>query len=222
MHPFVKILSFILIILLTNIVHGQLVWMICFLTCAVAVWISGNDFLRATRRMRWLFISIFIIYAFGSPGEYVQYFPNNLSPTFEGISLGLLQIAKLLTAISALMVLFGSCSKDQLLSALNHLLSPLEMLGFNTNRFIVRLVLTLNYVEALTINEKVNLSFGYLDNKKLDEVEDYPQQVIEFPYFSLKFLDKLQVFIIACIFLMLLTPSSHTLIDILDKVNFLP
>lgn len=151
---------------------------------------------------------------------YFGLFSNNLAPTFEGVSLGILQFSKLLTAIAALIILFGTTTKVQLLSAFSQLLLPFKMLGFNTSRFVVRLLLTLNYVEAFTINEKVNISFDYLNSENLDKVENSPQQVVELPYSPLKLVDKAQVFIIACIFLTLLIPSLSMLISDLSMMKF--
>jgi energy-coupling factor transport system permease protein len=136
------------------------------------------------KRMKWLFLSIFVIYAFGTPGEYIQFIPTGIAPTIEGCVLGLLQISKLLIALATLGILFSSSSKEQLMSGLHLLLSPLNILGINTNRFTARLFLTLDYVEELAAKEKFKFSFDQLDNMlattglfeadKVIMLEDYP------------------------------------------------
>jgi len=120
--------------------------------------------LRVVKRMKWLFISIFIIYAFSTPGEYIQYLPASVAPTFEGCFLGGVQIAKLLIALAILSILFTTSSKEQLMIGLHLLLSPLNLLGLNTNKFTARLLLTLDYVEELAAKEKFKFGFDQLEN----------------------------------------------------------
>ena len=154
MHPFVKFISFIFTLLFMGYLSASCVWIMCIVLCSFAIWLDGVSFLRIVKRMKWLFISIFFIYAFGTPGEYVQYVPASIAPTKEGGVLGILQIAKLLIAFATLNILFSTSSKEQLMSGLHLLLSPLNLLGINTNRFTARLLLTLDYVEELAAKEK--------------------------------------------------------------------
>ena len=136
----------------------------CIVLCFYDLWLDLENFIRAIKRMKWLFLSIFIIYAFGTPGEYVQELPINIAPTIEGCVLGLLQITRLLIAVTTLSILFSTSTKAQLMSGLYILLLPLNLLGFNTNRFTARLLLTLDYVEELAVKEKFKFSFNQLDN----------------------------------------------------------
>ena len=78
--------------------------------------------------------------------------------------MGLLQITRLLIAVTTLSILFSTSTKAQLMSGLYILLLPLNLLGFNTNRFTARLLLTLDYVEELAVKEKFKFSFNQLDN----------------------------------------------------------
>jgi energy-coupling factor transport system permease protein len=159
-------------------------WVMCIVLCSYAIWADSASFLYVVRRMKWLFLSIFVIYAFGTQGEYIQYIPTSIAPTKEGCILGILQIAKLLIALATLGILFSTSSKEQLMSGLHLLLSPLNILGINTNKFIARLLLTLDYVEELAAKEKFKFNFDQLDNMlattelfekdKVIVLEDYP------------------------------------------------
>ncbi len=162
MHPFVKILLFIFTLLLMSYLSNAYLLLMCLFLFAYATWLARSDFLRVVRRMKWLFISIFVIYAFGTPGEYIQHIPASAAPTVEGCILGGGQIAKLLIALATLNILFATSSREQLMIGLHLLLSPLNLLGLNTNRFIARLLLTLDYVEELAAKEK--FKFDQLDN----------------------------------------------------------
>jgi energy-coupling factor transporter transmembrane protein EcfT len=164
MHPFVKILLFIFTLLLMSYMSNAYLLPMSLILFVYATWLARSDFLRVVRRMKWLFISIFIIYAFGTPGEYIQYIPVSVAPTVEGCVLGVMQIAKLLIALAVLSILFATSSKEQLMIGLHLLLSPLNLLGLNTNKFTARLLLTLDYVEELAAKEKFKFKFDQLDN----------------------------------------------------------
>ncbi|WP_366910262.1 hypothetical protein [Methylotenera sp.] len=114
--------------------------------------------------MKWLFISIFIIYAYGTPGEYISHIPSSVAPTIEGCILGIIQIVKLIIALATLSILFATSSKEQLMIGLHLMLLPLNLLGLNTNKFTARLLLTLGYVEELAANLKFKFRFDQLDN----------------------------------------------------------
>lgn len=199
MHPFVKILTFILILLLMNFLSNQLLWLLCLLVCAFAARLQFKNFLRVVKRMRWLFISIFLIYAFGTPGEYIQQFPASFAPTFEGSILGFLQIAKLLIALAALSILFATSSKENLMVGLYMLLSPLKSLGFNVEQFAARLLLTLDYVEELASKDNYKLSFQQLADIHLAAENLQTEKVIVLQISPFNMLDKgiIVIFIIS-------------------------
>lgn len=56
----------------------------CLIFFVYATYVAGKVFLRVVKRMKWLFISIFIIYAYGTLGEYLTQMPYSLAPTIEG------------------------------------------------------------------------------------------------------------------------------------------
>jgi energy-coupling factor transport system permease protein len=161
MHPLVKILYFMLVLLLTSMASGTGLFLLLMLFCLIFISIKNKSFLHAVRRMRWLFVSLMIIYAFGTPGELIPLFPVNFSPSYEGLLLGWLQIEKLMIALATLSLLLASSSRQQLLLGMYLLLKPLEFIGLNVERFAARLMLTLDYVEELAIND--SYSFNQLD-----------------------------------------------------------
>jgi energy-coupling factor transport system permease protein len=156
------------------------------------------------KRMKLLFLSIFVIYAFGTPGEYLQVMPISIAPTIEGCLLGLLQIAKLLIALNILSILFSTSSKAQLMSGLHILLIPLNLLGLNTNKFTARLLLTLDYVEDLADKEGFKFSLNQLDNllattdvfqkEKVIVLESYPFKWTDYLMLALLILSTIALF----------------------------
>ena len=179
MHPFVKILCFVLILLLTNTLRDQWLIALCAGLCLMAVWSNKRNFLRVVRRMRWLFISLLIIYAFTTPGEYIPELLAYASPTYEGCVLGLLQITKLLIALASLSLLFASSLKQDLIVGLYMLLTPLKLFGLNVERFSARLMLTLDYVEEFAVDTNHKLTFNRLDAIHMTVNEMPTPQVID-------------------------------------------
>ena len=147
MHPFVKVLLFFLLLLLAGIVDAQRLIALLLALSVLALKLQCKSFVTSLHRMRWFFLSIFLIYAFGTPGELLPQFPLSMAPSFEGLQLGLLQISRLVIALAALAMLLSTSSKSELMLALHMLLKPLGYLGCDVGRFSVRLLLTLNYVD---------------------------------------------------------------------------
>lgn len=196
MHPFVKIILFIFTLLLMSYLSDPYIWAMCMMLCGYAIWLDHVIFLRVVKRMKWLFLSIFVIYAFGTPGEYIQNIPTAIALTKEGCVLGALHIAKLLIALATLGILFSTSSKEQLMNGLHLLLSPLNLLGINTNRFTARLLLTLDYVEELAAKEKFKFSFDQLDNMLATTELFEKDKVIVLKNYPFKWTDKAMLIIL--------------------------
>ncbi len=203
MHPLVKILCFLMLLLLISTASSILLFCALVLAIIVIYYLRVDAFSHMVRRMRWLFLSIFIIYAFGTPGELLPQFPVSFAPTFEGINLGWQQIEKLLLALAALALLVTRTSKEHLMLGLYMLLRPLKLAGLNVERFAARLMLTLNYVEELAAEDKSGFSFSKLD--EMDDLADTAQQnnVITFHDLEFLLLDKLVMTLLTMVFLLL-------------------
>ena len=203
MHPLVKILCFLMLLVLISAGGSALLFCAFVLAIFVLYYLKIDAFPHMVRRMRWMFLSIFIIYAFGTPGELLPQFPVNFAPTFEGISLGWLQVEKLVLALAALALLVTRTSKDHLMLGLYMLLSPLKLTGLNVERFAARLMLTLHYVEELAAEDKSGFSFSKLD--AMDELADTPPQNNVIIFHDLKFywLDKLVMVLLTMVFVLI-------------------
>ena len=103
---------------------------------------------KMLKRLRWLFLSILIVYLFFTPG--VLLFPDVLwGPTQEGLLQGFLRIAVLVLIVAAVNVLIGSTEQAEFLSAVSWCLQPLSWLGLSHERLAVRISLTLEAVGVL-------------------------------------------------------------------------
>ncbi len=194
MHPVVKILCFFFILLLVNLLSNPQLWILFFLTLTVAVKLNFSNFSCVIKRTKWLLISIFFIYAFTTPGEYIQQFPISFALTHEGLKLGLLQVAKLLITLATLSIFFATSSVELLMAGLYILLSPLRRIGFNVERFTARLLLTLDYVEELASKSKLTHKFGFNQFEVLYEatnINSIKEINLQLPVFNL--VDKLVI-----------------------------
>lgn len=186
MHPFVKIACFFFLLVLLQYLSASSIAALCGLICLLAAVLNFPHFSQLIKRMRWLFLSLLLVYAYATPGEYLAFLPLNVAPSIEGLRLGLMQIAKLLIAVASLSALFASTNKSQLMAGLWTLLSPLRLVGLNVERFTVRLLLTLHYVEQMAVQPKLKLDFSQLDKLALasDESDATPSLVMAQPAFN--------------------------------------
>jgi energy-coupling factor transport system permease protein len=148
LHPVIRIISLMLLAVALQMAkwHGL---SLCLTLVLLGVWQQhgGREFAKLIRRARWLLLSILLIYAFATPGEYVPGMPDIIAPTYEGLRGGLMQATRLIAMLAALAWLLSGCSREQLMSGIYTLLLPFKPLGANPERFAVRLWLTLHYAE---------------------------------------------------------------------------
>jgi energy-coupling factor transport system permease protein len=214
MHPFVKIACFFFLLLLLQYLSPSTIAVLCGLICLLAAVLNLPHFSQLIKRMRWLFVSLLLVYAYATPGEYLAFLPLNVAPSYEGLRMGLMQIAKLLIAVASLSALFASASKSQLMDGLWTLLAPLRLMGLNVERFTVRMLLTLHYVEQMAVQPKLKLDFSQLDKLALasDEPDARLPLILAQPAFS--WFDK------AMLSLMLLAVMGLSLSKFAGAVNF--
>ena len=107
---------------------------------------SRQKFKQLMRRTRWFMISLWLIYAYSTPGQAL--FDSSFSPTREGLVSGGLQLVRLLVALAALAMLLDRLHRQQLMAGIYALLAPLQCVGMSRERLAVRLALTLHYAEV--------------------------------------------------------------------------
>jgi energy-coupling factor transport system permease protein len=104
--------------------------------------------------MRWLFLSIFLIYAYTTPGQYLIGFPLEVAPTSEGLHAGLLQISRIALVIAGVVVLMATSTREVLMVGIYSIIKPLSLIGISPERFTARLYLTLQYIETSEFKSK--------------------------------------------------------------------
>lgn len=168
----------------------------------VAAYTLAAARLRALlHRTRWILLSLLFIYAFATPGVAVWESLAQLSPTYEGVIDGLLQLNRLVFALAGLAILLSLLSQQQLISGLYVLGYPLRYIGLSRTRVAVRLALTLHYAESSMQDTAANWR-GSIGQMLAQAEAEAKQQSIELQVIPLTLRDGL-LMILGCALLFL-------------------
>ncbi|MDR3159837.1 MAG: hypothetical protein LBU11_12735 [Zoogloeaceae bacterium] len=121
------------------------------LLAAFVLLVSGAHVRRHWRRLflrtRLLLLALFLVFAYGVPGES----PGGLDwlPGYAGLSEALLHVLRLIVFLGALSWLLAALSQQELVGGLWFLLQPCRYLGLPVDKSVVRLSLVLEYMENL-------------------------------------------------------------------------
>ena len=154
MHPVIKIVSFLVFGSAVSMGNGQI--LLAGISLVLPLYIFGNNIhfrgaLIMLKRLKWLFISILIVYLFFTPGQ-LLWSDVVWSPTVEGLTQGSLRVAVLVLLVAAVNFLISSTEQDDFLSAILWCLRPLSFVGLPHERLAVRITLTLDEVSQIRKN----------------------------------------------------------------------
>lgn len=147
-HPATKMLVLMLMVVCIPRLQPNQLLALGLLLSAGLVYFRVSRFFLMLRRMRWLFISMVLIYSYTTPGQYLANWPIDLAPTYEGLSQGMLQIAKICLVLAGISLLMATSTKEALMVGVYSIIQPLKYLGLHPERFTARLFLTMQYIEA--------------------------------------------------------------------------
>lgn len=102
---------------------------------------------RLLWRTRWLFLLIFLGYAYNQPGEPLLPALGNVSPSHEGMLLGAVSCLRLLLILLLLDLLVLALPREPQLAGLYGVLQPASGFGIDAERATLRLGLTLEAME---------------------------------------------------------------------------
>jgi len=111
---------------------------------ALAAYFAGSEVLRMLRRARWLLLAIGVLFVFATPGERLPAPMGALGMTIDGMAAAGEHLLRLVVLLATLAWMWRALGKEGLLHGLHCLLRPV---GPIRDRIVVRLVLTLDYVE---------------------------------------------------------------------------
>jgi len=110
----------------------------------------GRQVILLARKLRWFFLSIVILYFWFYPGTDLLPILGRFSPSVEGVNQAALRISSLLVVISYSGFLLLLTPRDDLVSGIQFLLSPLRLIGIDSQRFALRLGLVLSIVPQMS------------------------------------------------------------------------
>ena len=146
-----QLLVFFILAVSINFITLNALFGLFMVLCVVLAFTKNNKFLRTTLRFKWFFLVMLLIFAFNTPGEYVQFWPFSISPSYEGIRAGYTQILRIMLMLAALSLILACNTRQNMISGFYFIFSPLKFFGeyfeLKVERFAVRLWLTLHYVE---------------------------------------------------------------------------
>ena len=142
-HPLIRVICFL--VLAIGLAWGNAWALLVGTLWLMVIWqkigLPSADVLCFIRRLRWLFVSIALIYLLTIPGEPI----TTLSelPTFEGVWFSLHRIVILILMVLAVEALVLRVEQDDLVQSIYYLLSPLKILNIDIDHWVLRIVLTL-------------------------------------------------------------------------------
>lgn len=152
MHPAIRVFSVIVAIAFLAKPYWSTVLFILVFSLGSLVFKGRtviHSSLKMLRRLKWLYLSIFIVYGWFTPGVAVivlQGINPTYIPTLEGLQAGALRVTVLIAIVSMVAGLLQTTGKDKLVSAIIWLATPLMVIGLDVQRFALLLVLTLDNV----------------------------------------------------------------------------
>jgi energy-coupling factor transporter transmembrane protein EcfT len=192
MHPVIRIVTFLIFTLFVAFGgYSQLIFSIVILGLFYGLahshfpWRTSWQMLK---RMRWLFLSMLVVYFWFTPGKEVFSALENFSPSWQGIQVGCLRIGSLVMIVTAVNIIIKSTSTELMTGGLLWLLAPLRYVGLPYERLALRIVLTFNMIS------EIQYEFDLLKRAKSDErvVNNGEQQAASQKFFQR--LDRLGVF----------------------------
>ena len=153
-HPATQILAWCLMVAAMQVLATDALLFATALVLLCALLFSGRKFIQLVRRTRWVMFSLLLVYAYSTPGAPLLDTLGMFSPSREGLTDGVLQLARLLNALAGLAILLDHLHRQQLIAGLYTLFIPLQWLGLSRVRFAVRLALTLQYAEVAMLRGK--------------------------------------------------------------------
>lgn len=207
-HPVTKILGLILIAI--GVYQLSPIQMAFLAVCLFAAMLlhSFKHWFLMLKRMRWLFLSMFLIYAFNTPGEFVRDWPLNgwfdWPPTYEGLQAGTLQLVRLMMMLAGVGLMLATTTTSSMIEGFYVLLKPLKYIGLHPERFAARLCLTLHYIESNNLKQDrqsaSHLNWQQLLNMDLDKIDTSSNlKVITLENHRLSYLDCMALFVMCAL-----------------------
>jgi energy-coupling factor transport system permease protein len=141
-HPAVRILCWLLLAIAVPFLAPSMLVAVSAALVLLTPW-AGTELLKLIGRAKWLFVSVFLLYAWSTPGDPVPWMHAAIAPTREGLVAGGMHLWRLLLILTASGLLIIRTPPEDLISGLRILLRFLGRVGVDADRMAARIWLTL-------------------------------------------------------------------------------
>lgn len=194
-----QISCFLVFTILMNQFNLTHLLILCTLLIVALIAIKSQHFFCLLKRLKWFFLVMLIIFIFNTPGQHLQGWDYFLSPTYEGLASGLLQVFRMLALIAALSLIMALNTKQQLISGFYFMLLPLQRFGLEIERFAARLWLTLYYVESQHNQKQISKQKGLLNQLKVFSSNSIMQKDNFSILFEMPVFKKIDILVLSCL-----------------------
>jgi hypothetical protein len=165
MHPSITILLFLVGICIVNWLSPHPLIFAAIAIIIAAMTLAAKSFVKLLSRMMVFFLSVMLIYALLTPGQYIQFdgLMNQTLVTYEGVINGGLQVLRLVMILALMSIAFNQMQQKHFLYGLYIYLKLLNACQIQTGKFIARVYLTMQYAEYLLKNPKA-MTFQLFNN----------------------------------------------------------
>jgi len=152
-HPAIRIVCLLIFAMLVvlgqwaDVWLGALLLLIGYLAGGVGL-VKGMNMLL---RLRWLLLSILLVYLWFTPGVPLLAGQGGWVPSQQGLENGLHRVLCLMLLVFAVSLFLQSTSTANMVAALLWLLYPLQWLGVDHQRLAVRIALTMTAVDEIQL-----------------------------------------------------------------------
>ena len=181
MHALVKLVGILCALLLINKYNFNFNILLFFFIIIISFY-TKLSIPKLIFKLKFFLIITFLLYVFNTPGEYIALWPY-LSPSYEGLSLGLTQIVRLLNSVAMITMMISLMSYQTLIETFYLIIKPFGPLGIDAKRFAVRLYLTMEYVKAFESKRKLRFSFKDLSSLLL---YSYDRDAVKYTHIEIK------------------------------------
>ena len=181
MHALVKLVGILCALLLINKYNFNFN-ILLFLFIIIISFYTKFSIPKLIFKLKFFLIITFLLYVFNTPGQYIVVWPY-LSPSYEGLSLGLTQIIRLLNSVAMITMMISLMSYLTLIETFYLIIKPFGPLGIDAKRFAVRLYLTMEYVKAFESKRRLRFSFKDLSSLLL---YSYDKDAVKYTYIEIK------------------------------------
>lgn len=153
----------------------------------LVVWVISRQLPAAKawamiKRLRIFFVSILIMYLWFTPGQLIWPVLASWSPTFEGLMQGAQRISALVILVLGVESLLRLVDRSSLLVGLYYFASCFRWIGFDRERLIIRVLLTLEFAESTLFVDNDDVEKNQVKTKgqfKFNNIAPYLDSISE-------------------------------------------